>query len=38
MTQFRMIANEFGATPASRSKPVPVEDRKESANPFAKFA
>jgi phage terminase small subunit len=38
LTQFRQLANEFGATPASRSKPVPVADDKKSANPFAKFA
>ena len=38
LAQFRQLANEFGATPASRSKPVPVEEDKQNKNPFAKYA
>jgi len=37
LTAFRQMANEYGVTPASRSKAQPVPGATEdSANPFAK--
>jgi phage terminase small subunit len=37
ITAFRLMANEFGVTPASRSKATPVPGAsEESGNPFAK--
>lgn len=37
ITAFRLMANEFGVTPASRSKATPVPGASDDkANPFAK--
>ena len=36
LTQYRMFCNEFGLTPASRSKVTPSKAAEADGNPFAK--
>ena len=38
LTQFRMLATEFGFTPASRTKAGGFKKAKEEVNPFARLS